>query len=34
ETKRQIVAVTQLPELIRRVRALEKQVDELSDPKN
>ena len=34
ETKRQIVAVTQLPELIRRVRALEKQVDELSGPKN
>ena len=34
ETKRQIVALTQLPELIRRVRALEKQVDELSGPKN
>ncbi|HEY4781058.1 MAG TPA: UDP-3-O-(3-hydroxymyristoyl)glucosamine N-acyltransferase [Chthoniobacterales bacterium] len=34
EIKRQIVAITQLPELIRRVRALEKQVDELSGPKN
>jgi UDP-3-O-[3-hydroxymyristoyl] glucosamine N-acyltransferase len=34
ETKRQIVAVTQLPELIRRVRALEKQVAELSGPKD
>ena len=34
ETKRQIIAVTKLPELIRRVRALEKQVDQLSGPKN
>ncbi len=34
EVKRQIVAVTQLPELIRRVRALEKQVAELSGPKD
>ena len=34
EVKRQVVAITQLPELIRRVRALEKQVDELSGPKN
>ena len=34
EAKRQIVAVTQLPELIRRVRALEKQVAELSGPKD
>ncbi len=34
ETKRQIIAVTQLPELIRRVRALEKQVAELSGPKD
>jgi UDP-3-O-[3-hydroxymyristoyl] glucosamine N-acyltransferase len=33
ETKRQAVAVTQLPELIRRVRELEKQVEQLSLPK-
>jgi UDP-3-O-[3-hydroxymyristoyl] glucosamine N-acyltransferase len=32
EIKRQIIAVTQLPELIRRVRALEKQVERLSAP--
>jgi UDP-3-O-[3-hydroxymyristoyl] glucosamine N-acyltransferase len=30
ERKRQIIAVTQLPELIRRVRELEKQVEQLS----
>jgi UDP-3-O-[3-hydroxymyristoyl] glucosamine N-acyltransferase len=31
ETKRQIIAVTKLPELIRRVRELEKQVEQLRD---
>jgi UDP-3-O-[3-hydroxymyristoyl] glucosamine N-acyltransferase len=33
DRKRQIIAVTQLPELIRRVRELEKQVEQLSSPK-
>jgi UDP-3-O-[3-hydroxymyristoyl] glucosamine N-acyltransferase len=33
EIKRQIIAISQLPELIRRVRTLEKQVAELSGPK-
>ena len=32
ERKRQIIAVTQLPELMRRVRELEKQVGQLSAP--
>lgn len=30
QAKRQMIAVTQLPELIRRVRELEKQVEQLS----
>jgi UDP-3-O-[3-hydroxymyristoyl] glucosamine N-acyltransferase len=34
EIKRQIIAITQLPELIRRVRTLEKQVAELNGPKD
>jgi UDP-3-O-[3-hydroxymyristoyl] glucosamine N-acyltransferase len=34
EIKRQVIAITQLPELIRRVRALEKQVEELSGSKH
>jgi UDP-3-O-[3-hydroxymyristoyl] glucosamine N-acyltransferase len=34
EIKRQIIAITQLPELIRRVRTLEKQVAELSAAKD
>ena len=32
ETKRQLIAVTQLPELIRRVRELEKQMEQLRTP--